>query len=45
MIGMSRYLFGCPFEELIEEYSQLPLKEKVLEKWFYHNAKRFFEGG
>ncbi|WP_420405453.1 amidohydrolase family protein [Nisaea sp.] len=44
MIGMSRYLFGCPYEELIEEYSQLPLKEKVLEKWFYGNAKRFFDG-
>lgn len=44
MIGLSRYLFDCPYEELVEEYHQLPLKETVLEKWFYHNAKRFFEG-
>jgi len=43
MIGLSRYLFNCPFDDLVSEYRQLPLKEKVLEKWFYHNAKKFFE--
>lgn len=45
VIGLSRYLFGCPYEELIAEYEQLPLKPAVLDKWFYHNARRFFEGG
>lgn len=45
MVGLSRYLFGCPFEELIQEYQQLPLKEKVIEKWLYGNAARFFRLG
>jgi predicted TIM-barrel fold metal-dependent hydrolase len=42
MIGLSRYLFGCSYDELIEEYQQLPIKEKVMEKWLYGNAERFF---
>lgn len=42
MIGLSQYLFGCPFSELVEEYQQLPLKDATLEKWFYGNADRFF---
>jgi predicted TIM-barrel fold metal-dependent hydrolase len=42
MVGLSRYIFNCPFEELIEEYHQLPIKEAVMEKWLYHNAANFF---
>lgn len=42
MAGLSRYLFDCPFQELVAEYEQLPLKEKTIEKWLYGNAERFF---
>jgi predicted TIM-barrel fold metal-dependent hydrolase len=42
MIGLSRYLFDCAYGELVEEYKQLPIKEKVMEKWLYGNAQRFF---
>lgn len=41
MVGLSRYLFGASFESLIEEYKNLPLKEKVIEKWLYGNAANF----
>lgn len=41
MVGLSRYLFGVPFETLIEDYKNLPLKEKVIEKWLYGNAANF----
>ncbi|WP_322864785.1 amidohydrolase family protein (plasmid) [Aquicoccus sp. G2-2] len=42
MVGLSRYLFDQPFEALIELYQNLPLKEKVVEKWLYGNAANFF---
>lgn len=42
MVGLSRYLFDSSFEELIKEYESLPLKDKVIEKWLYGNAARFF---
>lgn len=42
MIGFSRYLFNCGYDELIAEYQHLPLKESVLEKWLYGNAAAFF---
>jgi predicted TIM-barrel fold metal-dependent hydrolase len=45
MVGLSRYLFDVPFEELIAEYQELPLKEKVMEKWLYGNAAAFFRMG
>ena len=41
MVGLSRYLFGTSFETLIEDYKNLPLKEKVIEKWLYGNAAAF----
>lgn len=41
MVGLSRYLFGTSFESLIEDYKNLPLKEKVIEKWLYGNAAEF----
>jgi predicted TIM-barrel fold metal-dependent hydrolase len=41
MVGLSRYLFGASFESLIEDYKNLPLKEKVIEKWLYGNAASF----
>lgn len=42
MVGFSRYLFNASYETLIAEYQGLPLKETVLEKWFYQNAVNFF---
>lgn len=41
MVGLSRYLFGTSFESLIEDYKNLPLKDKVIEKWLYGNAATF----
>ena len=45
MVGLSRYLFGTSFEALIQEYHELPIKEKVMEKWLYGNATNFFRLG
>src|SRR6478735_446077 len=45
MVGLSRYLFGCSFGELIAEYQSLPIKDKVMEKWLYGNAATFFRVG
>ncbi len=45
MVGLSRYLFGTSFEALIKEYQELPIKEKVMEKWLYGNAATFFRLG
>jgi uncharacterized protein len=42
MIGLSRYLFNVPFEELVMEYLKLPLKDAVKEKWLHGNAREFF---
>jgi hypothetical protein len=42
MVGLSRGIFKVPFEELIGEYQQLPLKDTVMDKWLYGNAARFF---
>ena len=38
MVGLSRGIFGVPFETLIGEYQELPLKDSVKEKWLYKNA-------
>jgi predicted TIM-barrel fold metal-dependent hydrolase len=45
MVGLSRGIFGAPFEELIGEYQELPLKDSVKEKWLYKNAATFFRLG
>lgn len=42
MVGLSRYLFGMPFEDIVAEYRKLPLKDKVVEKWLSGNARTFF---
>ncbi len=42
MVGLSWEAFGVPMEDLVKEYEGLPLKEAVVEKWLYGNAKRFF---
>lgn len=42
MVGLSRYLFGTSFEEIIKGYEDLPLKSAVLEKWLSGNARKFF---
>ncbi len=41
-LGLSRETFGVPYETLIGEYEDLPLKDSVKDKWFYKNARRFF---
>jgi uncharacterized protein len=45
MVGLSFEAFGLPMEALIEQYAALPLKDRVLEKWLYGNAQRFFRLG
>lgn len=40
MVGLSRQTIGQPFEVLIQEYLDLPLKDRVKEKWLYDNAAR-----
>lgn len=42
MVGLSRYLFKVPFEDLVAEYHNLPLKDSVKEKWLSGNARAFF---
>jgi len=45
MVGLSRGTLGISFKEAIAEYEALPLKERVIEKWLYANARRFFRLG
>ena len=42
LVGISAGLIGQPYETLIQEYLDLPLKESVKEKWLYRNAARVF---
>jgi hypothetical protein len=42
LVGMSAGLVGQPYETLIQEYLNLPLKDSVKEKWLYRNAARVF---
>ena len=42
LVGMSAGLVGQPYETLIQEYLELPLKDTVKEKWLYKNAARVF---
>jgi uncharacterized protein len=42
MVGLSLGTVGLPYREAIAEYEALPLKERVIEKWLYGNARRFF---
>ena len=43
LIGISAGLVGQPYETLIQEYLNLPLKDSVKEKWLYRNAARLFD--
>jgi predicted TIM-barrel fold metal-dependent hydrolase len=45
MVGLSVGTLGLPYKEAIAEYEALPLKERVIEKWLYGNARRFFRLG
>jgi predicted TIM-barrel fold metal-dependent hydrolase len=40
--GISAGLVGQPYETLIQEYLNLPLKDSAKEKWLYRNAARVF---
>jgi hypothetical protein len=41
MVGFSAEQFGLSIPEMVKLYEALPLKEAVVEKWLYGNAKRF----
>jgi len=41
MVGFSKGSFGKTIPELATMYEKLPLKDKVIEKWLYGNAKEF----
>jgi predicted TIM-barrel fold metal-dependent hydrolase len=45
MVGLSAQGLGMSFAEIIAEYQTLPLKEKVIDKWLFQNAERFFRRG
>jgi len=45
MVGLSWEAFGLPMEAVVEEYAALPLKDSVIDKWLYHNARTFFRLG
>jgi predicted TIM-barrel fold metal-dependent hydrolase len=36
---------GVPYETLLAEVLELPLKDPVMEKWLYHNAARVLRVG
>ena len=38
--GFSAEQFGLSIPEMVKLYEALPLKEAVVEKWLYGNAKR-----
>lgn len=40
MVGFSAEQFGLSIPEMVKLYEALPLKEAVVEKWLYGNAKR-----
>jgi len=40
IVGVSWLTVGQPYEQLIQEYLDLPLKDSVKEKWLYYNAAR-----
>jgi uncharacterized protein len=41
MVGFSKDSFGLTIPQSVAMYEQLPLKESVIEKWLYGNAKQF----
>ena len=41
MVGFSKDSFGLTIPQSVALYEKLPLKEKVIEKWLYGNAKEF----
>ena len=40
MVGFSAEQFGLSIPEMVKLYEALPLKEAVVEKWLYGNARR-----
>ena len=40
MVGISALTIGVPYETLLAEVLELPLKDDVMEKWLHHNAAR-----
>jgi len=42
MVALSLGTVGLPYKDAITAYEALPLKDPVIEKWLYGNARRFF---
>jgi len=42
-VGLSTYLLGMSAEQVVAEYEELGVPQKVLHKWFYENAARIFD--
>ena len=42
MVGTSALTVGLPYETLLGELLELPLKDSVREKWLWQNAARLF---
>jgi len=40
LYGTGSFLLGRPAAELVAEFRQLPIEERVMEKWLYGNAAR-----
>ena len=40
MVGTSAVTIGLPYETVLEEVAELPLKDGVMDKWLYQNAAR-----
>lgn len=41
MVGFSKDSFGLTIPQSVAMYEKLPLKDKVIEKWLYGNAREF----
>jgi predicted TIM-barrel fold metal-dependent hydrolase len=44
MVGISLGSVGIPYKESIALYEALPLKDHVIDKWLYSNARKFWFG-
>jgi hypothetical protein len=42
IVGLSSDTFGASRKEIIAEYEDLPLKDRVKEKWLYENARSVY---
>ena len=43
VFASSWWTYAMPIGEVVREMKDLPLKDSVMEKWLYHNARRLFQ--